>query len=70
MFAPSLEQEKNGVFSGSAVIGDDGELKFYYTGHRWANGVDNTGGDWQGQKLPRTGNMNTCRCSPNRITTS
>ena len=51
MFAPSLEQEKDGVFSGSAVIGDDGELKFYYTGHRWANGVDNTGGDWQVQML-------------------
>ena len=50
-FAPSLEQEKDGVFSGSAVIGDDGKLKFYYTGHRWANGVDNTGGDWQVQML-------------------
>ena len=49
MFAPSLEQEKNGVFSGSAVIGDDGKLRFYYTGHRWANGVDGTGGEWQVQ---------------------
>ena len=49
MFAPSLEEEKDGVFSGSAVIGDDGKLKFYYTGHRWANGKDNTGGDWQVQ---------------------
>lgn len=49
MFAPSLEQEKNGVFSGSAVIGDDGELRFYYTGHRWANGVDGSGGEWQVQ---------------------
>lgn len=48
-FAPSLEQEKNGVFSGSAVIGDDGELRFYYTGHRWANGVDGSGGEWQVQ---------------------
>ena len=47
MFAPSLEEEKDGVFSGSAVIGDDGKLRFYYTGHRWANGKDNTGGDWQ-----------------------
>ena len=51
MFAPSLEQEKDGVFSGSAVIGDDGRLRFYYTGHRWANGKDNTGGDWQVQML-------------------
>ena len=25
MFAPSLEEEKDGVFSGSAVIGDDGK---------------------------------------------
>ena len=26
MFAPSLEQEKDGVFSGSAVIDDNGDL--------------------------------------------
>lgn len=50
-FAPSLEQERHGVFSGSAVIGDDGKPKIYYTGHRWANGKDNTGGDWQVQML-------------------
>ena len=56
MFAPSLEEEKDGVFSGSAVIGDDGELKFYYTGHRWANGKDNTGGDWQVQMLAEPDN--------------
>ena len=49
MFAPSLEQEKDGVFSGSAVIDDNGDLRFYYTGHRWTNGHDNTGGDWQVQ---------------------
>ncbi|MBT1176126.1 glycoside hydrolase family 32 protein [Bifidobacterium callimiconis] len=49
--APSLEEEKNGVFSGSAVIDDNGDLKFYYTGHRWANGVDGTGGEWQVQML-------------------
>ncbi|WP_018143842.1 glycoside hydrolase family 32 protein [Alloscardovia criceti] len=48
-FAPSLEEEKDGVFSGSAVIGDDDKLHIYYTGHRWANGIDNTGGDWQVQ---------------------
>jgi len=46
-FAPSLEQERHGVFSGSAVIGDDGKPWIFYTGHRWANGKDNTGGDWQ-----------------------
>ncbi|MBW3083729.1 glycoside hydrolase family 32 protein [Bifidobacterium phasiani] len=49
--APSLEQERDGVFSGSAAIGDDGELRFYYTGHRWANGRDNTGGEWQVQMM-------------------
>ncbi|KFI99025.1 glycoside hydrolase family 32 protein [Bifidobacterium subtile] len=32
--APSLEEEKDGVYSGSAAIGDDGTLRFYYTGHR------------------------------------
>ena len=47
MFAPSLEQEKDGVFSGSAVIDDNGDLRFYYTGHRWANGHDNTGGEFK-----------------------
>ena len=56
MFAPTLEEEKDGVFSGSAVIGDDGELKFYYTGHRWANGIDNTGGDWQVQMIAEPDN--------------
>lgn len=50
-FAPSLEQEKDGVFSGSAVVDDNGDLKIFYTGHRWANGKDNTGGDWQVQML-------------------
>ena len=35
------------------MIDDDGELKFYYTGHRWANGHDNTGGDWQVQMTRR-----------------
>jgi beta-fructofuranosidase len=49
--APSLEQDKNGVFSGCAAIGDDGELRFYYTGHRWANGRDGSGGEWQVQML-------------------
>lgn len=49
--APSLEQEKDGVFSGSAAIDDDGKLKFYYTGHRWNNGKDDTEGQWQVQML-------------------
>lgn len=55
-FAPSLEQEKDGVFSGSAAIGDDGRLRFYYTGHRWANGHDNADGDWQVQMLAEADN--------------
>ena len=58
MFAPSLEEEKDGVFSGSAVIGDDGKLKFYYTGHRWA----------KARTTPAaTGRY---RCSPNQTTMS
>ncbi len=57
-FAPSLEQERHGVFSGSAVIGDDGKPWFFYTGHRWANGKDNTGGDWQVQMLAKPNDEN------------
>lgn len=50
--APSLEQEKNGCYSGSAVIGDDGKLRFYYTGHRWADPNDIAhGGEWQVQMM-------------------
>ena len=63
MFAPSLEQEKDGVFSGSAAIGDDGTLKFYYTGHRWANGRDNTGGDWQVQMIAEPDNDELTRAT-------
>ena len=48
--SPQSLEEEDGAFSGSAVIGDDGETN-YYTGHRWANGADNTGGDWQVQML-------------------
>lgn len=50
-FAPSLEQEKDGVFSGCAAIGDDGRVRMFYTGHRWANGHDDSDGDWQVQML-------------------
>ncbi|MFT8356469.1 MAG: sucrose-6-phosphate hydrolase [Bifidobacterium aquikefiri] len=49
--APTLEQEKDGVFSGSAAIDDDGTLTFFYTGHRWANGHDGSDGEWQVQML-------------------
>lgn len=50
-FAPSLEEERNGVFSGSAIVDEHGDVRFFYTGHRWANGTDNTGGEWQVQML-------------------
>ena len=79
MFAPSLEQEKDGVFSGSAVIDDNGDLRFYYTGHRWANGHDNTGGDWQVQMtaLPDNDELTSATkqgmiidCRPTRSTTT
>ncbi|MEE8736184.1 sucrose-6-phosphate hydrolase [Bifidobacterium subtile] len=49
--APSLEEEKDGVFSGCAVIDDAGQLRFYYTGHRWNNGRDNAQGQRQVQML-------------------
>lgn len=39
--APSMEQDEHGVFSGSAIANDEGDvLHAYYTGHRWRNGVD------------------------------
>lgn len=47
--APSFEAEKDGVFSGSAVVSDDGKLVFYYTGHRWRNGVNEDAGNLQEQ---------------------
>ena len=49
-FAPSIEADRDGVFSGSAVVSDDGEsLYAYYTGHRWANGVNEDEGNDQVQ---------------------
>ncbi len=34
-FAPSIEADKDGVFSGSAVVSDDDKTQYiYYTGHR------------------------------------
>ncbi|RBP99076.1 glycoside hydrolase family 32 protein [Bifidobacterium xylocopae] len=47
--APSFEAEKDGVFSGSAVVSDDGKLVIYYTGHRWRNGVNEDEGNLQEQ---------------------
>ena len=47
--APSLEADRDGVFSGSAVTGPDGELEVFYTGHRWRNGVNEDDGNLQVQ---------------------
>ncbi|AKV55044.1 beta-fructofuranosidase [Bifidobacterium actinocoloniiforme DSM 22766] len=47
--APSFEAERDGVFSGSAVISDDGKLVIYYTGHRWRNGINEGEGNLQEQ---------------------
>ncbi len=49
--APSLPGDRDGVFSGSAVVTDAGELAVYYTGHVWRNGVDFTEGIEQCQML-------------------
>lgn len=56
VLAPSIEGDKDGVFSGSALIrkdeaGEDSELWAYYTGHRWRNGVDGEAGNLQVQCL-------------------
>jgi beta-fructofuranosidase len=47
--APSIEADRDGVFSGSAVVSDDGRLFAYYTGHRWRNGVNEDEGNLQVQ---------------------
>ena len=49
--APSIEADRDGVFSGSAVVGDDGKLYAYYTGHRWRNGINEDEGNLQVQCL-------------------
>lgn len=49
--APSVEADRDGVFSGSAVVGDDGKLYAFYTGHRWRNGVNEDEGNLQVQCL-------------------
>lgn len=46
---PSIEADRDGVFSGSAVVSDDNQLVAYYTGHRWRNGVNEDEGNLQVQ---------------------
>ena len=33
--APSIEEDRDGCWSGSCVVGDDGRLYAFYTGHCW-----------------------------------
>lgn len=53
--APSTEADGDGVFSGSAVVGDDGNLYAYFTGHRWRNGVNEDEGNLQVQCVAVSG---------------
>ncbi|MDO4913218.1 MAG: sucrose-6-phosphate hydrolase [Bifidobacteriaceae bacterium] len=56
--APSLEGERNGVFSGSAVVGDDKQLYFYYTGHVMINNLNGDDGIREVQMLAQAGDSN------------
>jgi beta-fructofuranosidase len=47
--APSVDEDRDGVFSGSAVVSGGDELLVYYTGHRWRNGVNEDEGSMQVQ---------------------
>ncbi|MBK0419353.1 glycoside hydrolase family 32 protein [Leucobacter sp. CSA1] len=47
--APSTEEDRDGVYSGSAVVSDDGELVVFFTGNRWCNGADDADGNLQVQ---------------------
>lgn len=49
--APSFEEDADGVWSGSCVVGDDGRLYAFYTGQRWRNGVNEDEGNIQVQCL-------------------
>lgn len=49
--APSLSEDADGIFSGSAVVTEDGTLRAYYTGNRWRNGRDDSDGVLQVQML-------------------
>lgn len=49
--APDREEDRDGVFSGSAVEGPDGLLYAFYTGHRWRNGHNEDDGNLQVQCL-------------------
>lgn len=46
--APSIEEDKGGVYSGSAIE-HDGKLYVFYTGNRYRNGMDDADGIIQTQ---------------------
>ena len=59
-FAPSLEADRDGVFSGSAIVSDDGATQYvYYTGHRMANKALGNHADIQVQCLATSTDGNT-----------
>lgn len=47
--APGADEDRDGVFSGSAVVSDEGALVAYFTGNRFQNGVDESDGNLQVQ---------------------
>lgn len=50
--APSVEEDRDGVFSGSAVTSDDGKtLVAYFTGNRYVNGINEDDGISQVQMM-------------------
>ncbi|CAM3276939.1 glycoside hydrolase family 32 protein [Tsukamurella hominis] len=58
--APSLDEDRDGVFSGSAIVSESGdELVVYYTGHRWRNGVNEDEGNLQVQCMARSSDGTT-----------
>lgn len=57
--APSVEADRDGVFSGSAVVSDDEKLVAYFTGHRWRNGVNEDQGNLQVQCMAVSENGRT-----------
>lgn len=51
--APGEGDDKDGVFSGSAVVDDNGNLCVYYTGQRWLDPNNSRAGQTQVQMMAR-----------------
>jgi beta-fructofuranosidase len=47
--APSVDADRDGVFSGSAAVSDNGALVVYFTGNRWRNDANRDDGGVQVQ---------------------